>query len=108
MHVIRDRDGNPIKTSRNLRGIREYVGKNLIRVLSVDPIKCQTLASVNDTTGEGKLCILFDNGASYETTFASYSVLKSFVRRWRNVYGSPLCVNGKDCGTVSSNNPALN
>ena len=95
---IRDRDGNVISKSRNLAGIRRYVGGHtppLIKVLDVSEIGDE----------EGKLCILFENGCSFETNFASYSVLKGFVNRWRNVHGSPLTVNGQPAGAVSTHNP---
>ena len=82
MQVIRDRDGNVIIKSRNLAGIRRYVGGNtplLIKVLDVSEIGDK----------EGKLCVVFENGCSFETNFASFFVLKGFVRRWRNVHGAP-------------------
>jgi hypothetical protein len=98
MLVVRDRDGNVISKSRNLAGIRRYVGGHtppLIKVLDVSEIG----------DGEGKLSILFENGCSFETNFASYSVLQGFVRRWRNVHGAPLTVNGQPAGVVSNRNP---
>ena len=70
MMSIRDRDGNVISKSRNLAGIRRYVGGHtppLIKVLDVSEIGDK----------EGKLCILFENGCSFETNFASYSVLRA-------------------------------
>jgi hypothetical protein len=94
MLVIRDRDGSAVRQSRNLRGIRTYVGKNLVKVLAIDRL----------ANGEGKLLILFDNGHSFETNFADYTVLRDFVRRWRNVYGAPLRVNGKDAGIIKALN----
>lgn len=97
MNVIRDRDGNIIQRSRNLRGIREYISHNLIKKLNI----CEV------GSYEGQLSILFDNGASYETNFASFAVLKDCVRRWRNVYGAPLLVNGMGCGKVSYKNESL-
>ena len=99
MMCIRDRDGHVISKSRNLAGIRRYVGGHtppLIKVLDVSEIGDK----------EGKLCILFENGSSFETNFASYSVLKGFVNRWRNVHGAPLTVNGQHAGVVSAHNPA--
>ena len=99
MMCIRDRDGNVISKSRNLAGIRRYVGGHtppLIKVLDVSEIAHK----------KGKLCILFENGCSFETNFASYAVLKSFVSRWRNVHGSPFTVNGQTAGVVSVRNPA--
>jgi hypothetical protein len=92
MNVIRNKDGEVIQRSRNLAGIRRFVGSRLIKVLAVDRIE----------DGEGKLMILFENGDSYETNFASFTVLADFVRRWRNVYGAPLLIGGKDAGMVSS------
>lgn len=95
--VIRNRAGNVISSSRNLRGIRAYVSKNIITVLDISKIG----------DWEGKLSILFDNDNSFETNFASYDVLKNFVRNWRNTYGAPLTVNGEANGKVSYKNPAL-
>jgi hypothetical protein len=95
---IRDRDGNVISQSRNLAGIRRYVSGRtppVIKVLDVSEIGA----------GEGKLCILFENGCSFETNFASYTVLKGFVNRWRNIRGAPLTVNGQPAGKVSTHNP---
>jgi len=97
METIRDATGSVIQRSRNLRGIRSYVGANIIKVLAIEPI----------AHGEGKLMILFDNGANYETNFACYSVLRQFVRQWRNVYGAPLLVNHVPSGTVDAKNIAL-
>ena len=93
-HKIRNKSGDVIKSSSNLRGIREFVSGYLcppITTLAVDELE----------SGEGKLCILFSNGDNYETNFASFDVLLGFVRRWRNVYGAPLKFNGVDAGEVS-------
>jgi hypothetical protein len=98
--VIRDRDGNPIHRSRNLAGIRRYVGGRhapIIRNLLVHAIG----------TSAGKLMILFEDGSSYETVFNDYGRLLSFVKNWRNVHGSPFLVNGVDAGTVHRNHPAF-
>lgn len=92
MNVIRDRNGNIIQRSQNLAGIRRYVGKHAVKVLSITGLQYEA----------GKLCILFENGASYETNFASFDVLRDFVARWRNVYGAPLIVNGVACGVVGT------
>lgn len=97
MDLIRDRDGNVIQRSRNLAGIRRYVGKHIIKTLDVSTVGYD----------EGKLSILFDDGASFEANFASYDVLTDFVRRWRNVRGATLTVNGQPAGDVSSNNPPM-
>lgn len=92
--VIRDKDGKIIQRSRNLRGIREYVGQHLIKRLSIDELPHQ----------EGKLCILFDDGASFETNFASFVCLTISLRQWRNCYGANLWIDGKDRGQVYFDN----
>jgi len=102
MPVVKNADGEVVQRSRNLAGIRQYVaGKHgLYR-----PI--ERLSIIERDGGAGRLYIQFENGCTYETDFASWAVLKQWVRRWRNVYGSPLLVNGVYSGTVSSDNPAL-
>ena len=98
MQVVRASDGKVVSKSRNLAGIRKYVGGHtppLIKVLDVSEIG----------VGEGKLCILFENGCSFETNFATYSVLKGFVREWRNVDRAPVTVNGQPAGVASKGNP---
>lgn len=98
--VIRDRDGNVIQRSRNLAGIRRYVGGRyapLIKTLAVDRIG----------QWEGQLSILFDDGTSFQAPFASFEVLCDFVRRWKNVHGAPLMVVGERKGVVTKNHPAL-
>ena len=93
-HKIRDCDGKVIRTSRNLAGIRRYVanpGGPAIKRLQIDQIG----------GGEGKLSILFEDGSRYETYFADFTVLASWVYRWRNVRGAPTYVNGT--GPLSRN-----
>ena len=97
MEVIRDRDGNEISRSRNLRGIHSYVRDHAIAVLAIDEFG----------VGEGKLMILFNDGSSFETNFSSFETLRYHVRAWRNVYGANLLYCGKPCGVVSYYNPFL-
>jgi hypothetical protein len=97
IQVIRDCDGNVIQSSPTLMGIRGYVGKHLIKMLDISPVG----------DGEGQLSILFDDRSSFQTHFADFGVLKSFVRNWRNVYGAPLSIGGIDCGKVKYRNKAL-
>lgn len=99
MLVIRDKNGKVIQSSQNLRGIREYVGKtkSLISCLAIDQVG----------QWEGKIFILFEDGVTFETDFSNFEVLKNFVRRWRNVYGAPLRVNGLTSGMVEYRNVAL-
>ena len=90
-------DGEPIQRSQNLRGIRRYVGQNLVSFVELKAID----------KGMGMLYIVFDNGATFETPFASYAVLKNAVRQWRNLYGADLKIEGEDKGTIAYDNPAL-
>ncbi len=98
MPVVRDRDGKVIQKSKNLAGIRAYVRKHAANAIDISEIA---------PLGGGKLCLLFEDGSSYETNFASFTVLKGFVARWRSLYGTPLTVNGDDAGTVDPKNPKL-
>lgn len=97
MNHIRDTNGEIISSSKNLAGIRRYVSSHLIKILDISKVG----------QFEGQLSILFEDKSSYQTNFASFEVLRNFVRRWRNVYGAPLRVNGVDCGNVEYKNEAL-
>lgn len=97
MPEVRDSNGKVIQRSRNLAGIHRYVSKHTISKLSIDRLP----------DGDGYLRIHFTNGATYETDFADFSVLLYHVRHWRNVYGSPLFVNGEWRGEVDYRNIAL-
>lgn len=107
--VIRDAQGKVIRRSHNLAGIRRYVGQHVISRLGISQLPANTAEtySIHGGRADGKLAIQFNNGATFETCFADFSVLRDFVRRWRSVYGSPLQVNGKDAGKVSFDNPFL-
>lgn len=73
-------DGKPINRSKNLAGILRY--------LRVVPAKRLVLER-----GEGEsgiLYILFNNGASVMTDFASYIVMKEWVAARRNLQGVPV------------------
>lgn len=97
METIYDRHGEPLHTSKNLAGIRRYVSNNIVSVIELIPLgKSGALLSMH-----------FDDGAFYTTQFASYSVLLDFVRKWRNVYGAALIVDGLQAGKVESKNPYL-
>lgn len=90
MHVIRNKNGEIVNSSRNMRGIRRVVGKQLVKSVAIDHLPAD----------EGKLCILFDNGDSYETNFASFEVLKHCLRNWRNLYGALLTIDGNRASPI--------
>lgn len=95
---IRNSEGAIVSKSRNLRGIREYVGRNLVKTVDATEVGAR---------GEGQLSILFDNGDSFQTNFASFTVLLESLKTWRNLYGAPLTIGGKSRGNVGYSNPAL-
>jgi hypothetical protein len=96
--IIRDKEGDPVYSSRNLRGLRDFIGKgNLIKVVAIDLLEHQ----------EGLLSVLFENGYSCQVNFASFFVLKNTVRNWRNMYGAPLVVNGVEHGSIEYKNWGL-
>lgn len=96
---IRDRDGNVIRQGKNLACIRRFLCE------TKSPIKRLAVDRIGDGEWEGMLSILFENGDSYQTRFASFDVLCTFVRNWRNVRGAPLMVNGAKRGIVSRDYP---
>jgi hypothetical protein len=100
MEVVKDANGKIVQRSRNLAGIRRYVSNHLITKLCVGRI-------LFDGYNEAKLVIQFDNGCYFVSEWGSYTCLKGFVRRWRNVYGAPFEVEGVPSGTVSYHNQAL-
>lgn len=97
MIEIRNSKGDVISYSRNYRGLRVCVGRDLVKTVAIDEIG----------KGEGKLMILFDNGNSCEDNWGCYQHLKHVLGRWRNLRGVPLIVNGVSSGTVSPDNPEL-
>jgi hypothetical protein len=106
--VIRSKHGTVLSGSRNLRGIRTAVGKYVVEHVSI------ARASRGAVDGGGWLEVLFKdagngryNGATFRAHFASFEVLRNFVRNWRNVYGAALIVDGAACGVVEYRNAAL-
>lgn len=89
--------GRIIQQSRNLAGIRRYVGTHLIQRLSITEYQDRS----------AQLYIEFEDGASFRSAFCSAAVLREFVRRWRNVYGATLWMNDRDAGKITWDNPNL-
>jgi hypothetical protein len=108
-HPIIGPTGEVVGTSRNLAGIRRLVSKKLIKELEIGrkEVMLGEGSPKSEVASDGVLRILFDDGTRYATDFASYTVLKNFVRQWRNVYGAPLLVEGKARGKVDYKNEAL-
>lgn len=96
-HEIYNNQGQVIRKSQNLRGIRRHASKVIASKVMI--------SKHNDHSGH--LCITFNNGDNYTTHFASYEVLCLSLRNWRSLYGTPLEVAGNPCMTVGYNNPYL-
>lgn len=97
MISIFDRHGDLVSTSRNLRGIRQAVGKNRVDYVLLK----------KRPNHEGSLYIAFLNGNRCLIGFASYDVLKQTIRNWRNLYGVDLYADREYQGKVEYGNPAL-
>lgn len=97
MEEVKDKDGNVIRRSRNLRGIRDHVADYLVNTLDVSRL----------SDGGGRLSVTFVNGDSYETNFADFKVLCLLVRGWRNVCGVLLTINGAPADYARWSNPEL-
>lgn len=89
--------GEPIRKSRNLRGIRQHISRNLVRQVNIYPLP----------DGDGVLDIRFNNGDWFRGHWADFGVLKNALRNWRNLYGAPLLINGVPKGMLRYQNPAL-
>ena len=96
MQTIFLNDG-PVSQSKNLAGVRRYAGENAAVTVFLN--RTENFA--------GMLRIVFENGATFETLFVSYEVLKGFVRRWRNVYGADLQIDNEVRGQVEYGNGEL-
>ncbi len=90
-------NGKLAKSSRNLRGVRDYARFNSIDTIAINQLP----------TGGGELLVGFDNWAKYSTVFADFSILKNWIRKWKSADGAKLLVNGKAAGTVGKGNPFL-
>lgn len=102
---IRDANGNVVQSSANLSGVRRWITG--IQVIGCPKRQIQKIAIDQFGHGEGKLSILFGEGYSFETNFASFAALAGFVRSWRNAYGAELLINGIPSGVVNLKNDAL-
>lgn len=81
---IKNSAGEVIQRSKNLRGIRRKVGRDAVRHIGIRQCECNC----------GYLYILFHNGDNFSTNFASFEVLKTSIRNWRNLQGCLISVNG--------------
>lgn len=94
---IKNVDGNVISDCQNLRSLFRRAGKVIVEVVGID----------RRDNGQGKLYVRFADWSSCVCDWASFNTLREHVRRWRNIQGATLLVNGENVGTVSKDNPAL-
>ena len=73
---ILDQDGRIINSSRNLRGIRDYINSGKDQILK------SSITKLSD--GSGKLLILFESKNSFETNFNDYTILKDWIKNFKN------------------------
>lgn len=96
-------DGDKTREHTNLAAIRRYVGKHPPDTIELT----ENLTPLADVDWSGKLLLRFDDGKMYVAEFASFAIMLGWVRRWRNVYGRPLYINGVTIGAVSFEHPEL-
>jgi len=96
MVYIHNTNGDIIRRSKNLQGIRRFASQE-----GIERVEIRRFAD-----GEGLLTVHFC-GAHTDVNFASFSILQGFVRQWRNAHGAPLLVDGIPSGIVTTKNPAL-
>lgn len=85
MITIRDKSGNPIANSKNLRGLRERARHVEVKTVRVDRLG----------TFDAKLCVMFADDTTCETTFADFHVCENWVMRWRNASTATIIIDGK-------------
>lgn len=82
MVIIRNGRGEEISRSKNMRQLRRHAGELLAATVEI----------VERKNGGGILRVLFENGDSCKTNFASFTVLYSCVKRWYNLRHAELIV----------------
>lgn len=101
-HPVISAAGTVIGTSRNLAGIRTMVRRRPVKYIEISPAY-----GGFKKDSEAILRVMFQDGSRFETRFASFTVLRGFVKNWRSVHGVQLLVQGRKEGEVSTKNPAL-
>jgi hypothetical protein len=106
MLEIHDGNGKVISRSQNLRGIRRYLSSHIPESVFIWEVK----RIVNDKSGKeslGTLDINFQDGSGFSCEWNSFAVLCRVLRYWRNLYGTPLWIDGKHYGVISCHNRKL-
>lgn len=80
MEIIKDKNGKVIKRSRNLRGLREYASKNIIKL-----IRFENLGKFG-----GRSTVIFDAGETSITVWADYNVMTDKLTNWSMFKGAPV------------------
>jgi hypothetical protein len=94
MIVIRNKNGEIVSRSANLRGLRRH--------LTSHPAQSVQIAQYNG--GSAYMIVEFQNGDYCRSDWASYRVLCQSLANWRNLRGTPLFIKS---GNVGPDNVAL-
>ncbi|CAB5144595.1 hypothetical protein UFOVP147_21 [uncultured Caudovirales phage] len=86
-----EKNGQIIRTSRNLRGLRDYA-----RVSPVARVELTPQGVCN-----GRLRVLYRDGASTSANFASFHIMVDFVRNRRSWRGAEIVNYGEDVGYLT-------
>lgn len=91
--------GKAVFTSRNLAGIQRAISRDLVKSVRIDHFPDKF------PHGNGRLRVLFQNGNRYETDFASYEVLKGWLRGRLWLHGVPIKTSDEGSGVIGKKFP---
>lgn len=91
MTISIEKNGQIIRTSRNLRGMRDYA-----RVSPVSHIELTPFGICN-----GRLRVIYRDGAECKANFASFHIMVDFVRNRRSWRGAEIVNYGEDVGYLT-------
>lgn len=86
-----EKGGQIIRRSKNLRGMRDYA-----RVSPVKRVELTPQGKVN-----GRLRVIYRDGASTSAHFASYHIMVDFVRNRRSWRGAEIVFYGDNMGYLT-------
>lgn len=90
--------GQIIRTSRNLRGMRDYARVSpVVRIESCDIGAMQK----NGTRANGTMRVFYADGAESRANFYSYEIMIDFIRNRRSWKGAKHVMQGPDMGYLT-------
>ena len=94
MSTIQHPAGGRIRTSRNLRGLRDYATQ-------IAPVVCVITRRDSTCPARGELTVIYADGAIGRESFASHPIMIDFVRNRRTWRGAELRYLDGDMGYLS-------